>query len=258
MKRPYSARREFWISVGCSLLFHSVILCFLLGWPNLGENPPAAVDVAWTWATPATEPVVSAPPKSMAGAASSRTAGASVGDPGKDVPASPLVPATTPSPVPVNPGGGGTAQRDSTDQAGAADSRPVASTDRGPIPATGRTESGSGDSAALPSGPGFSGEGGSTGYALTPPRLKERPPLLLPPDALAIAGTAQVLLLVEVMENGRVGKISISRSSGVKVLDDAARENVARWRFEPAWQPQGKKTVRVMTAVWIRYTREGG
>ena len=93
---------------------------------------------------------------------------------------------------------------------------------------------------------------------MVPPRLKERPLLLLPPDALPIDGTVQVLLLVEVMETGRVGKISVSRSSGVKALDDAARENVARWRFEPAWQPQGKKTVRVMTAVWIRYTMEGG
>ena len=92
---------------------------------------------------------------------------------------------------------------------------------------------------------------------MVPPRLKERPPLLLPPDALTIDETREVLLLVEVMENGRVGKISVSRSSGVRVLDDAARENVARWRFEPAWQPQGKKPVRVMTAVWIRYAREG-
>ena len=252
MNRYYSARREFWIAVGCSLLFHAVIVGFFLGWPLLGETPPAAVDVEWTWAAPTTEPAAPEQKESTAGPTSSRTNETSTGTPGKVVPTAPPVP----SPVPVNPGGGATAQRDSTDPAGTVVSRPVASADRGPTPATGRTEIGSGDAAALPPSPGFSGEGGSTGYALTPPRLKERPPIQWPPN-LSSAGPLQVLLLVEVTEAGRVGKIGVSRSSGVKALDEAARENVARWRFDPAWQPQGNKPVRVMTSVWIRYAGEG-
>ena len=251
MKRHYSSRREFWIAVGCSLLFHAVIVAFFLGWPNFGETPPAAVDVEWTWAAPTAEPATPAPKESTAGPTSSQTNETSAGPPGKVAPTAPPAPAT----IPANPGGGAPAQRDSANPAGTVNSRPAVSTGGGPTPATGRAETGSGDSMGLPAGPGFPGEGGSTGYALTPPRLKERPPIQWP--NLLPAGPLQVLLLVEVRENGRVGKIVVSRSSGVKAMDDAARENVARWRFDPAWQPQGNKPVRVLTSVWIRYIGEG-
>jgi protein TonB len=105
----------------------------------------------------------------------------------------------------------------------------------------------------MPAGPEGPGAGDSTGYALVPPKLRERPAILPPPDGLS----GNVLLLVEVLENGRVGKIVISRSSGSKVLDESARENVARWRFDPAWEPQGKKPARVLTSVWVRYAKEG-
>lgn len=67
--------------------------------------------------------------------------------------------------------------------------------------------------------------------------------------------SGNVLLLVEVMEDGRVGKVVVNRSSGSKLLDESARENVALWRFEPARQPQGNKPVRAMTAVWFSYSK---
>ena len=44
-------------------------------------------------------------------------------------------------------------------------------------------------------------------------------------------------------------------SSGSKLLDESARENVSRWRFEPARQPQGNKPVRAMTSVWVSYSK---
>jgi TonB family protein len=247
MKRPYSARREFWIAVGGSLLLHAVIVGCFLGWPNFAESPPAPVDVEWTWAAPTKEPTAPLRKESLAGTA------------GKLVPATPPGPATVPAQAPVDPGGGTATQRGRTGPGDKMESRPLAPTVKDPGPAASRAGSGSGsnDAAAPPASPGLSEEGGSTGYALTPPRLKERPPIQWPPN-LSSAGPLQVLLLVEVTEDGRVGKIGVSRSSGVKALDDAARGNVARWRFDPAWQPQGNKPVRVLTSVWIRYTGEGG
>ena len=92
MNRSYSARREFWIAVGCSLLFHAVIVGFFLGWPLLGETPPAAVDVEWTWAAPTTEPAAPEQKESTAGPTSSRTNETSTGTPGKVVPTAPPVP----------------------------------------------------------------------------------------------------------------------------------------------------------------------
>ena len=257
MNRPYSAHREFWIAVGCSLLFHTVIVGCFLGWPNFGETPPAAVDVEWTWAAPTAEPTAPLRKESPAGASSSRADEVSAGTAGKLVPATPPGPATAPAQAPVDPSGGTATQRGRPVPGDKMESRPLAPTVKGPGPAAGQAGSGGGDAAAPPASPGFSGENGSTGYALTPPRLKERPPIQWPPN-LSPAGPLQVLLVVEVTEDGRVGKIGVSRSSGVKAMDDAARENVALWRFDPAWQPRGNKPVRVLTSVWIRYTGEGG
>jgi len=90
------------------------------------------------------------------------------------------------------------------------------------------------------------------GLAIVPPRLKERPPIQLPPSLAQPGLSGEVLLLVEVGEDGRVGKVSLLRSSGNKALDELARQNVLRWLFDPAWQPQGSKPVRVSTSVWVR------
>lgn len=95
-------------------------------------------------------------------------------------------------------------------------------------------------------------DGESTGFALIPPKIRERPPLK-PVEGLS----GNVLLNVEILENGSVGKIVLGRSSGSKVLDEAARENVSRWRFEPARHPQGQKPVRVLTSIWVRFAKEG-
>ena len=254
MKRPYSARREFWISVGGSLFFHAVILCFFLGWPILGETPPAAVDVEWTWAAPNAGKAPDRPKETtVTGSASIRTPEKpSASSSGNKPESLPVAPRKDSGEAGIGSTAAGATSAGISGQAGGA-----AQTSQTPVSTTGRQDIAGGSSSPTSGDSNLAGFGDVTGYALVPPRLKERPPLLLPPDALPIDGTVQVLLLVEVTEAGRVGKISVSRSSGVKVLDDAARENVARWQFEPAWQPQGKKPVRVMTAVWIRYAREG-
>jgi periplasmic protein TonB len=44
----------------------------------------------------------------------------------------------------------------------------------------------------------------------------------------------RVVLRVEVLASGEAGRVSIERSSGYDVLDQAASETVKRWRFVPA------------------------
>lgn len=108
-------------------------------------------------------------------------------------------------------------------------------------------------SPTLPTGPGGGAVPLGEGLAIIPPRIRERPPLQLPATLSRAGLSGEVLLLVEVREDGRVGKVSLERSSGNKELDELARDNVLRWKFDPAWQPQGNKTVRVLTAVWVRF-----
>jgi protein TonB len=92
--------------------------------------------------------------------------------------------------------------------------------------------------------------------AIIPPRIRERPPIQLPATLSQAGLSGEVLLLVEVREDGQVGKVSLERSSGNKALDELARDNVLRWKFDPARQPHGGKSVRVLTAVWVRFVKE--
>lgn len=57
-----------------------------------------------------------------------------------------------------------------------------------------------------------------------------------PRDALLKGLTGQVLLRVLVGTDGRPVDVQIERSSGHRVLDVAARRQVAKWRFKPALQ----------------------
>lgn len=82
--------------------------------------------------------------------------------------------------------------------------------------------------------------------------------LRIPSEAVPAAVFPEVVLLAEILPDGRVGRVSVSRSCGSKFLDELARENVSRWLFEPARQPQGGKAVRALTGVRILLARERG
>ena len=97
---------------------------------------------------------------------------------------------------------------------------------------------------------------GIAGTLLIPPRVKEKPGLVMPAEVMNAALSGAVLLTVEILEDGKVGKISLSRSSGSTILDNSAREHVARWRFEPARMPQSGKAVKVLTSIWVVYGKE--
>ncbi len=215
------------------------------------------MEMEWTWTAPAPEQMTPGrsatataggegrvSPGAQPGAVSppaSDAAGLKAASPAEKLPGS--VAGTTTAPVPGPASGTGQAKG-------------------GPV--TGGSTPGSptaGGPSASPSGAMQGSEGpftvDSTGFAIVPPKIRERPAIRLPAEAVQAGLSGNVLLLVEVLEDGRVGKIVVSRSSGSKILDESAKENVSRWWFDPAWEPQGKKPVRVMTSVWVRYTKEG-
>jgi TonB family protein len=82
---------------------------------------------------------------------------------------------------------------------------------------------GSGRDGAAGPGAGFSG----------PDYGGNRPPTY-PPLARERGYEGTVLLRVEVRRDGRVGGLTIDRSSGYEVLDRAAAESVKEWTFLPA------------------------
>ena len=60
-------------------------------------------------------------------------------------------------------------------------------------------------------------------------------PLAFPPQAIRRRMHGTVLLRVLVDEQGKPVEVIVEHSSGYKLLDDSAREQVlARWRFQPA------------------------
>jgi len=225
VRRRGAASHEFWIALGVSLILH--VLAGVLFWGTWKFSPMTTVEpeVEWTWSAPTPEK-----PVQGRGSVNQET---------------PLPPVSSDSSVP--------GQESKAAPAAAAGTSP-----QKPAPPPKAPEAATGPAGAQSSSerPLDSIEGESTGFALIPPKIKERPPLLAP-EAARGALTGDVLLSVEVLENGSVGKIVLGRSSGSKILDEAARENVSRWRFEPARQPQGQKPVRVLTSIWVRFAKEG-
>jgi protein TonB len=73
----------------------------------------------------------------------------------------------------------------------------------------------------------------------TAARYGQNPTPSYPPEARRRGWEGSVLLLVEILENGRPERITIKQSSGRPILDEAALDAVGRWTFIPA-QREGK------------------
>ncbi len=70
---------------------------------------------------------------------------------------------------------------------------------------------------------------------LIPPRYLEPPlPPRYPPQAIRLGPQGEVMVHALVDEHGKVQTLFVHRSSGHRLLDQAAQEAVARWRFVPA------------------------
>jgi len=84
------------------------------------------------------------------------------------------------------------------------------------------------------------------------PKYKENPPPHYPKIARRKGYEGTILLRVEVLENGKAGKIEIEESSGFKVLDTAALRSVKSWTFVPGTK-NGKK-IKQWVMVPIRFS----
>ncbi len=77
----------------------------------------------------------------------------------------------------------------------------------------------------------FSSSGGT---GVGSPRYAENPKPPYPKEARDRGHQGEVLLRVEVLASGRVGKIEVKRSSGYELLDQSALSTVKQWKFIPA------------------------
>jgi TonB family protein len=80
-------------------------------------------------------------------------------------------------------------------------------------------------------------------------KINPKPPYPLYARERGFEGVS--ILLVEVLENGKVGKISLERSSGYKILDEAALKTVKEWQFKPAYE--GDRPITMWVRIPIRF-----
>ena len=83
------------------------------------------------------------------------------------------------------------------------------------------------------------------------PRYGENPKPPYPPEARKNGFHGEVLLKVEVLSNGQVGKIEVKKSSGHEVLDRSALNTVRKWKFIPA--RKGETPVSLWVNIPIRF-----
>lgn len=76
---------------------------------------------------------------------------------------------------------------------------------------------------------------------ITPPVYERTPQPLYPSASRSRSEQGEVLLRIEVLTNGRVGRVEVEKTSGYARLDDAAVKTVRDWRFKPALK--GRETV---------------
>ncbi|AIF49903.1 energy transducer TonB [Pelosinus sp. UFO1] len=112
----------------------------------------------------------------------------------------------------------------------------MVTTDASPLGNTSGSEEATGSSEATTpsssSGPSSGSKGKSGG--IIPPSILSKADPSYPQSARQGGLEGTVVLKVQILETGRAGNISISRSSGHEILDDAAIAALREWRFAPA------------------------
>ncbi|MBP2638635.1 MAG: transport protein TonB [Firmicutes bacterium] len=104
------------------------------------------------------------------------------------------------------------------------------------VPATGGSnETGT----TVPAGPSAGGTASASNGSGSPrgviaPGILSKTEPSYPSVARQAAQQGTVVLKVQILENGRPGEVSVVRSSGYPLLDDAAVDAVEQWRFIPA------------------------
>ena len=164
MRRRGAAAHEFWIALGVSLSLH--VLAGMVFWGTWKFSPMTTVEpeVEWTWSAPT-------PEKPVQGRSSAKELT------GKqdETQGTPLPPVSSDSSVP-----GQESKAAPTAAAGTPSQKP-AQTSKMPEAATGPIGAQSSSERPIDSI-----EGESSGFALIPPKIKERPPLMIPEAARVV------------------------------------------------------------------------
>lgn len=87
----------------------------------------------------------------------------------------------------------------------------------------------------------------------TPPDFSMNPPPRYPAEAVRNGWEGEVLLRIRVAPNGQVSHVSIEKSSGYEVLDQAALHAVRLWKGIPA--TQAGEPVAVVRLMPVRFLR---
>jgi len=94
--------------------------------------------------------------------------------------------------------------------------------------------------------------GGSQGGIAAPSILAKVDPVY--PAAARQSGLeGTVVLRVEILANGRPGEITVSRSTGHTILDEAAIAAVEKWQFVPAKDRSSGRTVACTTTLPVSF-----
>ncbi|MPL58721.1 hypothetical protein SDC9_04263 [bioreactor metagenome] len=98
---------------------------------------------------------------------------------------------------------------------------------------------------------GIQTSGSTERSTIQPPHIIQKKEPVYPDEARRQGLEGKVMIKLEVLPNGRIGSVSIERSSGYESLDAAAVEAVRHWRFNPAKETISGSSVRCTTTVPI-------
>lgn len=104
---------------------------------------------------------------------------------------------------------------------------------------------------ALPAAPPSSG--GTRNGSIVAPGILSKVEPVYPASARQAGQEGTVVLRIEIQANGRPGDISIIRSSGYPLLDEAAVASLRSWRFIPAKDVSSGRTVACTTTLPVSF-----
>ncbi|HMM23173.1 MAG TPA: energy transducer TonB [Selenomonadales bacterium] len=127
-------------------------------------------------------------------------------------------------------------------------------------PAGGTAAGGAGNGTGTGTGPGAgngAGSGPGSGGGLISPSIYSQVDPVYPEQARQAGREGTVELRVQILANGRPGEISVQRSSGWDLLDEAAVKAVRKWRFIPAKERDSGRAVSCHTNLPVVFRLKG-
>ncbi len=118
-------------------------------------------------------------------------------------------------------------------------------------------DGGSGGGSAGGQGTGSGGGGNGQARDIIPPEVLSRREPTYPEQARQQRIEGTVVLRIEILTNGQPGQVSVHRSSGSDLLDEAAATAARRWRFVPARVRGTGQSIAVYTTTPVIFRLNG-